>query len=121
MDKAISKRQLELSVSLLDKYDQQLKLVDEMRTATCARRDTMMEFIRANYTGDAKAFETLRKGFIGSDGRGNTMRYYDKGLLDTMRTKQIVERARKEVAGDTCEDEGCPHYGTPHGHTGDAP
>lgn len=22
-----------------------------------------------------------------------------------------------EQAGPVCEDEGCPHYGTPHGHT----
>ena len=30
-----------------------------------------------------------------------------------------VKRAIKYVAGDTCEDEGCPHYGKKHSHSGD--
>lgn len=28
-----------------------------------------------------------------------------------------LQSISKEAAGDTCEDEGCPHYGTPHSHS----
>ena len=28
----------------------------------------------------------------------------------------IIVKLWKEIHGQTCEDEGCPHYGTPHGH-----
>mgnify|MGYP003441598268 CR=1 FL=1 len=46
---------------------------------------------------------------------------YDDGLRKEL--KDHCERWLRAIAqheGMTCEDEGCPHYGTPHDHVNEA-
>ena len=100
MGKMISRKGLELSLDLLEKYEQQIKLAEELKKGTEARKATIMEFIRANFTGDDEAFKAIRTGFLAEKGSGSTRRYYDRGIMDSMKTKQVVQRVRELLAVD---------------------
>lgn len=41
-------------------------------------------------------------------------RFFREGVVNHLRYK--AEKLRRQAAGTTCQDEGCPHYGTPHAH-----
>lgn len=95
MKKPINERLLSMSLRLLAQYDAQDKLIEEMRKSNEARRVTMQEFIRANYTGDDYAFNTIKAAFVdGSQGLGR--RIYDNGAYDHVQTRMLVKAVREK-------------------------
>ena len=92
--KIIHEAALRSALKLMDMLDKQLDLIEQMRKGVCARRDTLYEFVRANFTGDEKAFKFFRDGLKEHNGAGSTRRYYDNGVVDAMRTKAIVKQAQ---------------------------
>lgn len=98
--KIIHERALRAALRILALTDNQLELIDAMRKATCARRDTLMEMVRANYSGDKAAFEALGASMLAAKGQGSTYRYYSGGITDTMRTKQIAKQAMEWVTNN---------------------
>lgn len=84
---------LRQSLLMLDLYQKQLELTKQMMRACELRNATMSEFIRANFTGDEQAVKLMAP--IIRKGNGSTRPFYDDGMYDVMRTKQIVQQARE--------------------------
>lgn len=94
------------SVHMLDLYQKQLKLTKEMLHAYECRITTMEEFIRANVTGDEKAFKILAP-MVGK-GTGTKRPFYDTGFMDGARTKKAVQQAREWSAANEQKDQADP-------------
>jgi hypothetical protein len=90
------------SVHMLDLYQKQLKLTKEMLHAYECRISTMEEFIRANVTGDEKAFKILAP-MVGK-GTGTKRPLYDTGFSDGIKTKKAVQQAREWSAANEPEE-----------------
>lgn len=94
------------SVHMLDLYQKQLNLTKEMMHAYECRITTMEEFIRANVTGDEKAFKILAP-MVGK-GTGTKRPFYDSGISDGVRTKKAVQQAREWSAANEQKDQADP-------------
>lgn len=91
----IDERVLRTSLRLLDIYDKQDKLIEEMRKANETRRVAVQEFIRANYMGDQHAFDLLKEAFKENKG-GVGRRVYDNSAYDHVQTRMLVKKVREE-------------------------
>lgn len=98
MTKIIHRAALRSALKLMDMMDKQLELIEQMRKGGQQRRESLQEFVRANYTGDAKAFQFFRDGMKEHGGAKVVRRYYDNGIVDSMRSKQIERLARAWAA-----------------------
>lgn len=90
------------SVDMLALYQKQLKLTKEMLHAYECRISTMEEFIRANITGDERAFKILAP-MVGK-GTGTKRPFYDTGFSDGIKTKKAVQQAREWSAANEPEE-----------------
>lgn len=105
--KIISEKALRASVKLLEKMEQMQRTAQELARSVEARISVLEEFIRANATGDDKAFGVLKPVVV--ENRGNARLYYSAPQYggrdpDRIRTKRIVAEAREWAA--TKENEG---------------
>ena len=94
------------SVHMLDLYKKQLSLTKEMVHAYECRISTMEEFIRANITGDERAFKILAP-MVGK-GTGTKRPFYDTGFSDGIKTKKAVQQAREWSAANEQKDQADP-------------
>lgn len=94
MKKPINEKALEISLRLLDQHDKQMKLIEEMVKSVEARRTTIQEFIRANYTGDDYAYKLLKECY--RTGQGTMRRIYDNGAYDHVQTRMLVKAVREK-------------------------
>lgn len=72
----------------------------------------------------------LKWGSYGKDGK-SPVRYIPIAEMETDHIQAVLQECRPSYVlrncmleelkfrGESCEDEGCPHYGTKHGHTDD--
>ena len=45
------------------------------------------------------------------------VKYGERGkLIESLLERWVQETMERAKAGMLCQDEGCPHFGTPHGH-----
>lgn len=106
------------SVHMLDLYNKQLALTKEMMHAYQCRISTMEDFIRANMTGDDKAFKILAP-MVGK-GTGTTRPFYDNGIFDASRTKKVVQLAQQWRVLHEQKDQSDPVPALPEGNVPDA-
>lgn len=109
MMKPISTKALRASVKLLEKMEQMQRTAQELIRSVDARISVLNEFIRANYTGDDKAFNQLKPVII--ENRGNARLFYSQPQYggrdpDRIRTKQVVELARAWAQREEEEKDG---------------
>lgn len=105
--KIISEKALLASVKLLSKMEQMQRTAQELARSVDARVSVLEEFIRANITGDDKAFGILKPVII--ENRGNTRLYYTAPQYggrdpDRIRTKRIVAEAQEWAQHKEKED-----------------
>lgn len=91
------------SVYMLDLYQKQLKRAKEMLHAYECRITTMEEFIRANVTGDEKAFKILAP-MVGK-GTGTKRPIYYTEFNAALKTKRFVQQAREWSAANEQKDQ----------------
>ena len=84
------------SVHMLDLYQKQLRAFE-------CRISTMEEFIRANVTGDEKAFKILAP-MVGK-GTGTKRPIYDTEFNAALKTKRFVQQAREWSAANEQKDQ----------------
>ena len=109
MMKPISTKALRASVKLLEKMEQMQRTAQELIRSVDARISVLNEFIRANYTGDDKAFGILKPVVV--ENRGNARLFYSQPQYggrdpDRIRTKQVVELARAWAATNKEKEDG---------------
>jgi hypothetical protein len=92
--KPISEKVLPVTLSLIDKHEQQLKLMREMIRGVEYRIGNLKDFVRANVTGDKEAFKAIAA--VVTKNVGNSRRYYDNDRVDTLTTDRIVTNERQK-------------------------
>ena len=91
--KPISEKVLPVTLSLIDKHEQQLKLMREMIRGVEYRIGNLKDFVRANVTGDKVAFAAIAT--VVTKNVGSSRRYYSDHRLDAQRTDVIVKLERE--------------------------
>lgn len=100
--KPLHDKLLRHSVHMLELYNKQLALTKQMMYGYECRIATMEDFIRANFTGDDKAFKILAP--IVGKGTGTKRPFYD-GWQDAKRTKTVVQQAQQWSAANEQKDQ----------------